>query len=504
MRRPPYALLSVVAVLVAGVAVGNATEPEPGRTGSTRLETRPVEGAVAVCPELLRQGSGVITRLTAGVAIAGDVTVRATTLTRKSDLGPVVLRSGGHVGALKLTSDSAVAAVVTASGPQSGGLEVEQVSRGDDGIHRGYAGMRCEAPTADSWFLGASTKTGNDAQLVLVNPYDDPALVRVELHGAKGPLEIPDLDGIVLKARQRVVRELGGIAPDEERLAIHVVAREGRVAPAVRVTKRKGSTPFGVDWLPRLGQPGMQVDVPGIPEGNGLRRLHVFAPGLDAAHLRIQFTLSDEQFVPAGYDDIEVPGGQPVAIELTKALQVINQRTAERTQRAVSLRVYAEGAPVFVTAFAESRARYLPIREIAFVGPAPPLSGPTLVTEARNVGRMACALLFSAPDGLARVRIETISRQNDKAVPVRKILTVQPGRLTVFPYSKLPPGELISLVVTASSDLAPVYVSRLIYEQGQRGPLFSVQSLVTQPTAGLDVPRVEADPRAALPDAPED
>lgn len=501
MRRPPFALLGVVVLLGAGVAAGRATEPRRV-TRVASPEIRPVEGAIAVCPELLRSGSDVVTRLTAGVATPGDVSVRAAILQPGTGLGPVVLHSGGHYGALKLKSDSAVAAVVSASGPQAGGLEVEQVSRGDDGPHRGWAGLRCEAPAADSWFLGAATTSGNDAQLVLVNPYDDPALVRVEVSGTKGPVDIPELDGLVLPPRGRVVRELAAIAPDEKRLAIHVVAREGRVAPAVRVTRRHGSVPLGVDWLPRLGQPTSQVDLPGIPEGNGRRHLYLFAPGEDDAHVRIQFTLPDEQFVPDAYDDVEVPAGRPLDLDITKALQVVNLKTAEKTQRAVSLRILAEGAPVLATARADNKSRFLSIEEIAFVGPGTPLTGPTLVTEGRNdTDRMHCALLLSAPDGLARMLIETVSREGGEVKQDRHVVEVQAGKLTVFPYSKLPAGDNVAVLISPALDTAPVYVTRVISEAGKRGPLLTAQALETQPTAGLAVPFVESDPTAALPPA---
>jgi hypothetical protein len=501
VSRFPFALLGVVLLLGGGVAASRVTEPHAAGTRPRAQETRPVEGAVGVCPELLKSGSDVVTRLTAGVSVPGDVRVRAATLTPTTGLGPVVLHSGGHVGALRLKSDSAVAAVVTASGPQSGGLEVEQVSRGDTGIHRGWAGVRCEAPTADSWVLGAATTVGADAQLVLVNPYDDPALVRVEVYGAKGFVDIPDLDGLVLPPRGRVVRELAGLAPDEKQLAVHVVAREGRVAPAVRVTRRHGTTPLGVDWLPRLGQPGTQVDVPGVPGGNGQRHLFLFAPGEDDAHLRIQLTLPDEQFVPDGYDEIDVPAGRPVDLDLTKVLQVVNQANGVRTQRAVSLRIFAEGAPVFAVAGVENRSKYGPIQEISFVGPAAPLSGPTLVTEARNLTDMHCALLLSAPDGPARVTVETVNREGQQTTPVRRTIDVQPGRITVFTYDKLPKDSNVAIVVTPDDDLSPVWVTRLISEAGSRGPLFTTQALVTQPTAGFEVPFVASDPGAALPPA---
>ena len=500
MNRPPIALLSVVAVLAGGVAVARSGDPDPAaRPAAVARDLRPVDGAVAVCPELLKEGEDVVTRLTAGVATPGEVTVRAAKLTTGQGLGSVVLSEGNSVGALQLKASSAVAAVITATGPQSGGLEVEQVSRGADGINRGWAGTKCEAPAADSWFLGASTRVGHDSELVLVNPFDDPALVRVELHGTKGLVDVPELDGIVLPPRGRIVRKLARFAPDERLLAIHVIAREGRVAPAVRLHRWKGTTPLGVDWLPRLSEPGTRLDIPGIPTGNSARRLLVYVPGEDTAYLRIQFTTPDEQIVPQGFEDVEVPAGRPVSIDITEPLTVVNQRTAEKTMLPVGLRIYAEGAPVFATAFAESKARFTPIREISYVGPASPLTGPTLVTEARNSGDMDCALLFHSPDGPARVQIRTVLSRTERGRTVTKTLTIEQGELVVFKYSRLPKDGLQSVVVTPAPDMAPVYASRLIFEYGNRGPLFTTQALVTQPTAGFSVPVVTTDPSAALP-----
>lgn len=505
MRRPPFALLSVVAVLAAGVAVARASDPKTDRSvGFTPRQTRPVDGALAVCPELLKQGTGVVTRLTAGVATEGDVTVRAATLTAKQDLGAVVLTEGKTVGALGLTSNTSVAAVVTATGAQSGGLEVEQVSRGDDGINRGWAGLRCEPPVAESWFVGGTTSTGNNTQLVLVNPYDDQALVRVELYGKNGFIDIPDLDGIVLKPRARLTRELVRDAPDETPLIIHVVATEGRVAPFVRVHRTKGTIPHGVDWLPRVREPAFQLDIPAVPSGNANRLLWVMAPGEDAATLRVQLTLPDEQIVPAGFEDVEIPPGKPVTLDLAKVITVVNQRTGEKTRQPVALRLYAEGAPVLATVFAESKARFTPIREIAYVGPAGPLTGPTLVTEARNVGDMDCLLLFHAPDGPARVEILTVRSRGERTAPIRRFVDVPQGQVVVFRYRSLPQDNLQSVVVTPDPGLSPVYASRHVFEYGNRGPLFTTQSLVTQPTAGLTVPIVVSDPTAALPDLPEE
>ncbi|HVF04522.1 MAG TPA: DUF5719 family protein [Frankiaceae bacterium] len=504
MNRPPIALFSVVAVLGVGLAVGRAGDERAtaARPATAVRDTRPVDGAVAVCPELLKEGEDVVSRLTAGVATPGEVSVRAATLTPGEGLGAVVLDQGASVGALNLKSASAVAAIITATGPQSGGLEVEQVSRGADGPNRGWAGTRCEAPTADSWFLGGTTVAGHSSQLVLVNPFDDPALVRVELYGAKGLIDVPELDGIVLKPRARNVKELANLAPDEPLLAVHVVAREGRVAPAIRVHRTRGTLPLGVDWLPRLTEPATRIDIPGIPTGNGARRLYVYVPGEDPAYLRVQLTLPDGQIVPAGFEDVRVDPGQPVVLNLADVLTVVNQRTAEKTMRPVALRIYAEGGPVFATAFADSKSRFLAIREMSFVGPAEPLTGPTLVTEARNKGKMDCALLFHAPDGPARLTIRTLLSRGEKGKSVTKVVDVPQGQLVVYPYSRLPEDPLQSVVITPEPDMAPVYASRYIFEVGRRGPLFTTQALVTQPTAGYDVPLVQSDPTAALPVRP--
>lgn len=506
MRRPPYALFAVLALLGAGVAADAAGRDEPRRTAEAAPaihETRPVDGALAVCPELVRSGTDVVTRLTAGVATPGDVVVRAAKLESFTGLGTVVLDTGARVGALPFTSDANVAAVVTASGDQAGGLEVEQVSRGADGVRRGWAGVRCEAPSAESWFVGAGTQQGTDSQLVLVNPYDDDALVRVELYGRNGLIDIPTLDGIVVKARGRVPTDLATLAPDEPLLTIRVLAREGRVASAVRVQRQNATTPLGVDWLPRLAAPATTVDVPGVPGGGeGFRRLFVHAPGEDPVHLRIQFTTAEEQIVPLGFEDIEVQPGKPALIDFTAATRAVVERTGEVTQQATALRIVAEGGPIFATAFAEHRARFLPIREISYVGPAAPLTGPTLVTEATNMPGMQCALLLSAPDGPVRVRVSTVLQQGLQGEPASREFTVPQGKLVRFAYSQFPKSRLQAVVVTpVEEDPNPLYVSRVVFEQGQRGPLLTAMALATQPTAGYDVPFVGVDPGVALPPA---
>ncbi|HEV2888809.1 MAG TPA: DUF5719 family protein [Frankiaceae bacterium] len=501
MRRPPYALLAVVLLLGAGV-VADRDPRETGAGAAPRLaDVRPVDGALSVCPELVKAGTDVVTRLTAGIGLPGDVTVRAAKLEPGVGLGQVVLTEGNRVGALPLRSDANVSAVVTASGDMAGGLEVEQVSRGADGIRRGWAGTRCEAPSAESWFVGAATTQGTDSQLVLVNPYDDPALVRVELFGRSGLIDIPTLDGVVVKPRGREPIDLAQLAPDEPLLAVHVTAREGRVAPAVRVQRQTGTTPLGVDWLPRMTTPSEAVDIPGVPGiAQGFRRLYVHAPGPDVVHLRVQLTFADEQIVPVGFDDVEVQPGKPALVDLTEVTQVVNQRTGERTQKPAAVRVVSEGGPILATMFAENRARFLPIREIAYVGPATPIDGPTLVTEARVGPDMDCQILLSAPEGAARVRVTTVLRNGVQGEPESRIVAIPEGRLVAFRYQQLAKADLVAVVVTPiAEDPPPIFASRVIYEYGGRGPLFTAQALSTQPTAGYEVPFVGVDPGAALP-----
>lgn len=493
MTPAPFALGAVTAALAVGLALTGAppAAPDGPRRSS---EPQPVLGAIAVCPELVKAGADVITRLTVGTALEGEIRVRAASLVAGSGQGPEVLTRGGQVEVFSKPGDQAVAVAATAVGAQSGGMEAEQVSRGIDGLQRGLAGTRCDAPSADTWFVGGATTAGIATQLMLVNPYDDDALVDVEIFGRGGRIDAPGAEGILVEGRERRVLDLAELAPDEGALALHVLARQGRISPAVRDARARGDVPLGVDWLPRAGTPSSVVNLPGVPAGNGRRVLYVAAPGADEAEFSVQLTLADGQVVPTGLDLRTVPPGRVVAIDITEQV----------AERATSIRVMAEGAPVLASVFVENRARFNPIQEFAYVGAARALDGPALVTDAR-VGRDVDTFLFlSAPDGPATVEVAMmpLARGDEKSLPPKRRITVPHGRLVMVPFAAKPyavnrTGQLRPFVVTPLGG-APVFAARVISEIGLRGPLFTVLTVLSQDLDGVLADPVIDDPGVAV------
>jgi len=488
MTRPPLRLLAVGTALVVAVFV---VDWMPGRSSRRPVGLQRqgrVVGTVAVCPELLQAGKDVESRLTVGTAQPGSVTVNAAPLEPGGDEGPVVLDSGGQVGIFGEPGNSAVAVVAHATGEQAGGVAVEQLSRGNDGPQRGLAGVRCEPTVADSWFVGASTTINDHSQLVLTNPYDDVAVVRVDLYTADGKLAVPGTDGVEVPARTRVVKPLEKWAPSEKWLAVRVVAESGRVASAVRRTSQVDLNPAGVDWIPRAGRPAETVTLGALPAGTGPRWLVLLNPGKDPALVRVQVTTKNGQTLPSSLGQLEVPGRKllavPVAAEVGKEVAVLG--------------VFSDGPPVLAAAYTESRSAKSPLREFAFSGGSSALAGPALLTDNRVGKGIGTTLALFAPEGSAEVTVSPVQVRGDprpKDAPTR--VAVPQGRLVLVSLADVTSsGDPRPVVVTPQGGSAPVYATRIITEAGSRGPLFTVLGVRSQPHDGLPMPPVYDDPAA--------
>ncbi|MCA1825072.1 MAG: DUF5719 family protein, partial [Frankia sp.] len=410
---------------------------------------------------------------------------RAASVVPGSGEGPTVVAEGGVVGAFGLPGSQAVAVAATAAGPLAGGLEAEQVSRGVDGLHRGLANVRCETTATDSWFVGGSTRPGAETELILVNPYDDPALADVDVLTPSGPALAPSARGIGIPPRSRVVQPLAAFAPDVRALAVHVRVRAGRVSAAVRDSRARGRIPLGADWVPRVDGPSPDVVVAGIPPGNGERLLYLAVPGDDDTTVSVELTRTDGQYVPTGFDEIDVPAGQVRVVDLTKALD----------EAPATIRVRSDTVPVLAGAYVENRARFNPIREIAYVGATESLTGSALLTDTTVARNVNSYLLLSAPEADAVVTVDLVGvRGRPLTTTVHKAFRVPGGRLVVVPLSRVvPPGPLRPLVLTVPPDSPPVYAARLVDEQGERGPLFTVLGLRSQLLAGVPEPFAQAD-----------
>lgn len=134
----------------------------------------------------------------------------------------------------------------------------------EDGDLAGLAAADCRPPSHRHWLSGATTTLGTTSVLTLVNPSASPATVDLELYGADGPVEAPGTRGIVLAPGESSSLVLGGLAPDEEHLAVAVHASGGAVAAGIQQHRLDGVTPAGVDLIQSGAQPSAVAVMPGV------------------------------------------------------------------------------------------------------------------------------------------------------------------------------------------------------------------------------------------------
>ncbi|HUR14768.1 MAG TPA: DUF5719 family protein [Mycobacteriales bacterium] len=477
MTRPPLALGAVVLALALGTgAVSAVGTPGPSQGGGRDVE---VLGATAVCPDV-RQVAGVYqTRVSVGSAplpAGRTATGGSIVSTVVQDPGPpttVPIEAPGQVAVGLATRIPRNGVVVSATGALATGLEVEQVARANDGPFRGLAGLRCEAPKRDAWFIGASTRVIDTSMLVLANVDDTPSTVDVTAFGRQAAVDPRPGQGLTVRPHSRLRIPLDVLAPDQDFLAVRVLSRQGRVVAALSDARYVGGKPLGFDYVPQALPPARTVVVPGLPQGPGVRGLLVGNPTDDDTTVSVQVTLNDGQFVPSGMAEIGVAAHRTTLIDLS----------AVTARSPVTVTVTSSGPPVVAGGYLVEAQQFQPggIREMAFAGSSSPLSGSALLTDLVINRPTESTLLLSAPADAATVVVTPISVLGVPGSPPRpRTVEIPAGRTVLVRLSTFfPPGTSaqLALEVRPGADSGPVYASRYLRERGGRGPLATLLTL---------------------------
>ena len=224
----------------------------------------------------------------------------------------VLARVGDPHGPLRLapTNSSADAAAAAR-------LAAVQVTLARSGDLRGLAAGQCGAAAADAWLVGGATTPGRRARLLLANPTPAPAVVDVRLAGPKGPVDVPSGRGLVVApGRVRAVL-LDAAAPGLGQLAVHVIARSGRVTSLLHDSWLRGAVPAGTDDVLPSAAPSRHVVVPGVVVlPGGAARLRVAATGSDDAVVRYHLLGPAGDVEPPGTGVLTVPAGGVADVSL--------------------------------------------------------------------------------------------------------------------------------------------------------------------------------------------
>lgn len=211
-----------------------------------------------------------------------------------SSTGPGVLRAAPVEGTTALVAGASIA-------------------RTDAGDLRGLAGAACQEPAASAWIVGGATELGSSARLVIDNPGQTPATVRIEAWGPAGPLDAGQAGTVLVPPGEERAVLIEAFAAEQSRIAVHLTATGGRVAAWLQDSALRGFTPAGTDLIAPAAEPSTSVVVPGLV----LPETQIDAE--DPAVLRILNPNSETTTASLrllGADGVtSIPGAEEIALE---------------------------------------------------------------------------------------------------------------------------------------------------------------------------------------------
>ncbi|MEU5995902.1 DUF5719 family protein [Spirillospora sp. NPDC047418] len=464
-----YATAALMLVAVAAL-YGAATFSRPGEA-SEKGRRAPVTHAVMVCPG--HEGGRLAVQSLSG---KGGGRVDMTPTKGGSPLGSMTSPGQGWA---EDTESGENSYTVRATGALAAGLEAEQTTHWSGGADRGLAGARCATPGTDLWFLGPGPVATDELDLYLTNVDAQPASVDLTALSGEGPLDTPEGRGTRVEPyTTRIVKigdsaeGLGGIVETAADLALRVRTTSGRVAASLRA---RAGAKKGIEWLPQSREPATSVLVPGVPGGDGQRRLLVSVPGEADARIRVQVITSGGAFAPQGQDVLDAPAQTVTSVPLTGAL----------SGKAAAVRLVAD-RPI-LAGFAADRGA-----DVAYGAATGPLaaSGPGVVAD----NRFDASLILTAPSGAATVQVVTMNAAGKSAPQEVRIPAGRTVEAELTPPAK---GDAsYAAVITPKPGSAPVYASRVLAKGSGDDYLFTVLPVVPAATT-LHLPDA-ADSQTAL------
>jgi hypothetical protein len=308
------------AVVVLAVLTGAASLTGGGDSAAApkgAVTTLPVQRSTVVCPAPSPSefASTVYTSFTPlasrGIGSGTGGAQLLPTAGKATPLAP--LKKTGRAATATTDKPGAPALIGTADGSLAPGWTVQQTTAVDSGPGRGLLGTSCVTPDSEFWFPGASTATGRQDYLHLVDPDEAPAVVDIELYGKDGLLKASTGDGITVPGKGAKPVLLSTLVADKVAdLTVHVVVRSGRVGAAVQAT----AAGLGTDWLPPAAEPATSLVMPGIPADATAVHLVAYATGSDDADLTLKLATSTGLIAPAGHETLHVKAGMTATADL--------------------------------------------------------------------------------------------------------------------------------------------------------------------------------------------
>ncbi|MCK9794984.1 DUF5719 family protein [Isoptericola sp. 4D.3] len=324
--------VAAVAALAAVAVLGDqwaqswtGAEQRAVAAGTRTVGVQPAD-ATLVCPTPVALPKG---------ADVGDAQFDATPVPTVSGLGALVLggaEDGARTTALDGkdeapldTGDDAAAQQGDVDGTRvlratpvpgepfrAAGLLASVTAAGD---LRGLGAGACGVPSTSQWLVGGGTEVGATATLTVQNPSERPATVALDVFGPGGPVALGGSGTFTVAPHAQVTTRLESVAPEQDRLAVHVRASGARVTASLQTQAIDGLLPAGVDVLTAGAAPREAVAVGGVvSRGEAVDdphapRLRLLAPGEGGGAARVSVYGPSGPVVLRGADEVELEPG---------------------------------------------------------------------------------------------------------------------------------------------------------------------------------------------------
>lgn len=172
----------------------------------------------------------------------------------------------------------------------------------------------CSGPTSSQWFLGASADLTSRGQLIIANSGLSSAVVDVQAFTENGKQPLKTIN---VAAKNFVNLSVVSFAPGDKTLALHVIARSGRINSFVIDVQVKGLKSLGGDFVNPVEFASKDLVIPAIPNqvaktgksSGSTHTLRILAPGEIDANVSIEVLSADGVFIPVGFSSRSIPAG---------------------------------------------------------------------------------------------------------------------------------------------------------------------------------------------------
>jgi hypothetical protein len=374
-------------------------------------------------------------------------------------------------------------------------LAAVQTTFSRTGDRRGVAAVACPAATTDAWLVGSATAVGRRARLLLVDPTPAAAVVDVVVLGPRGPVDLPSARGIVVAPGRARALQLDALVPGLDRLAVHVVARRGRVAAVLDDSRLDGATPAGVDDVPVAAPPSRHLTVPGVvipaapPGGTASAVVRLAVPGAEDAVVHLQLAGPAGAGAVRGSGVVTVPAGSVVDVPLTGPVAGAYAVLADADVPIVA------GALVRITGPAAGPLRRS-AADVGWTAASLPLAGEALIALPRPVGYGTHGL--GPATGITRVTLtagdaaaEVVVRQvGPRGEPLARSAVHVPAHGTTA-VTVQPGAAAVALRTDAGS---PVWTGVAVTTPDPAGPMLSLLPIPPPPAPDHATLAAVADP----------